>query len=105
MNRTWEIFYTKQAEQDLRSIYEYIAYSLVEPDTAKKQVRRIMDMISGLDQMPARFRLYVKEPWHNKGLRVMSVDNYLMFYLPLKAKRTVNIIRIMYSGRDIEKHF
>ena len=103
MSNTWKIVYTRQAESDLRGVYEYIAFSLIEPDIAKKQVRRIMDMIAKLDQMPERFRLYDKEPWHGKGLRVVSVDNYLAFYLPLKAKRTVAVVRIMYGGRDIDE--
>ena len=103
MSDTWKIVYTKQAEQDLRDIYEYIAYSLLEPDIAKKQVRRIVDMIARLDQMPERFHLYDKEPWHGKGLRIVPMDNYLAFCLPLKAKKNVAVIRIMYGGRNIEE--
>ena len=99
----WEVVYTEQAERDLRDIYEYIAFSLLEPDIAKDQTRRIMEAAAGLDQMPMRFRLYEKDPWHSKGLRVLPVDNYLAFYLPVESKKTVAVIRIMYGGRNIEK--
>lgn len=99
----WKVIYTKQAEWDLHDIYEYIAFSLLEPDIAKNQARRIMDAVAGLSQMPMRFRLYGKEPWCSKGLRVMHVDNYLAFYLPVESKETVAVVRIMYGGRDIEK--
>jgi len=99
----WIVVYTEQAERDLRSIFEYIAFSLLEPEIAKNQVRRIIDAVAKLNEMPLRYHLYEKEPWHSKGLRVLPIDNYLAFYLPVEAKMTVAVIRIMYGGRYIEE--
>lgn len=98
----WKIFYTEQAERDIRDIFEYIAFSLLEPGIAKKQTRRIMNNIAKLNDMPFRFRLYENEPWNSKGLRVLPVDNYLVFYLPVETQSAVAIIRIMYGGMNIE---
>lgn len=98
-----KVIYTEQAEQDLRGIYEYIALSLLEPEIAKNQTRSIMDTIAKLNQMPMSYRLYEKEPWHSKELRIMPVNNFLVFYLPVKAQETVVVTRIMYSGRNIEE--
>ncbi|MFR5076693.1 MAG: hypothetical protein ACLTDX_01095 [[Clostridium] innocuum] len=36
----------------------------------------------GLNQMPERFLGYEKEPWHSRGLRIIPVDNYCVFYIP-----------------------
>ncbi|MGN7471532.1 type II toxin-antitoxin system RelE/ParE family toxin [Brevibacillus composti] len=99
----WKVVYTERAENDLRGIYEYIAYSLLESEIARKQTKRIMEAAAKLNEMPFRCRLYEKEPWHSKGLRVLPVDNYLVFYLPIEDRETVAIIRIMYGGRNIEK--
>ena len=98
----WIVVYTERAERDLRSIFEYIAFSLLEPETAKSQLQRIMDTVANLGEMPMRYHLYEKEPWHSKGLRVLPIDNYLTFYLPMESKMIVAVIRIMYGGRDIE---
>lgn len=98
----WKVLYTEHAEQDLRNIYEHIAFSLLEPEIARKQVQRIMDAGKKLNKMPFRFRLYEKEPWHSKGLHILPVDNYLVFYLPMESTKTVAIIRVMYGGRDID---
>jgi toxin ParE1/3/4 len=97
----WKVVYTEQAEQDLRGIYEYIAFSLLMPDTAKNQARRILQAVGELNVMPMRYHLYEKEPWHSKGLRVLHVDNYLAYYLPVEAIKTVAVIRILYNGRNI----
>lgn len=99
----WKIAYSAKARQDLRNIYKYIAFNLLMPETATKQVQRIMNAIRSLDEMPLRFRLYDREPWYSQGLRFFSVNNYLVFYLPDKNQNMVNIVRIMYSGRDIDK--
>lgn len=99
----WNVFYTEQAENDLRSIYEYIAYSLFVPATAKKQTKAIMDEVSALETIPFRYPVYNREPWKSKGLRYFPVNNYLVFYLTVEEKNTVVIVRIMYGGRNIEE--
>lgn len=99
----FHVAYSAEARQDLRDIYEYIAYELLVSETAVGQTERIMKAIRSLEQMPMRHRLYEEEPWHRQGLRVLPVDNYLVFYLPDENSATVNIIRIMYGGRDIDK--
>ena len=92
---------TSRAESDLREIYGYIAYELLSPPTAVRQLQRLEEEILSLDQMPNRYPAYLEEPWHSRGLRVMSVDNYLVFYIPDAATQTVSVIRVMYGGRDI----
>ncbi len=99
----WQVVYSEQAELDLRSIYEYLAFSLLAPEVAKKQTRRIMDGITKLNQLPLRCKLYEKEPWQSKGLRILPVDSYLAFYIPVENQKTVAVIRIMYRGRNIEE--
>ena len=44
----YEVITTKQAENDLRAIYEYIAFQLLAPDTAKGQLDRLEGRILGL---------------------------------------------------------
>ena len=92
---------SSRAESDLREIYEYIAYELESVSNASRQLQRLEEEILSLDQMPNRYPVYQKEPWYSRGLRVMSVDNYLVFYIPNAATQTVTVIRVMYGGRDI----
>ena len=81
-----------QAEEDLRGIFEYITFELLSPENAES-----------LDEMPERFPRYGKEPWHSRGLRFVAVDNYIVFYLPDVEEQVVTILRVMYSGRNIEE--
>jgi toxin ParE1/3/4 len=98
----FEIEISAQADNDLRNIYEYIAYELQSPKNAKGQFDRLEKSILGLNQMPERFRAYKQEPWYSRGLRIMPVDNYCVLYIPNTEKAVVTVIRVMYGGRDIE---
>ena len=100
---TFNIVYSAQAKRDLRSIYEYIAFKLLAPKSAGKQAQRIMNEVLNLNEMPMRFKLYGEEPWSSYGLRVFPIGNYLVFYIVLEQKNVVNIVRIMFGGRDINE--
>lgn len=94
---------SEQADRDLRKIFEYIAYELLTPENAARQLDRLEDAISKLDNMPGKFRRYEREPWYSRGLRVFPVDNYLVFYIPNIDTKMVTVIRVLYGGRDIDK--
>ena len=94
---------TDAADNDLRAIFSYIAFELNSFQNATEQLERLESAICSLSEMPERYRRYEKEPWHSRGLRRMSVDNYCVFYIPDHDKKTVEIIRVMYGGRDIER--
>ena len=99
---TYKIDISKQAQADLRGIYEYIAYNLLSPQSAVRQLERLEEHIMGLNQMPMRFKKYESEPWRTRGMRVMPVDNFVVMYIPNVEKSIVTIIRVMYGGRDID---
>ena len=93
---------SEQAEEDLRGIYEYIAFELLSPENAARQLDRLEACIEKLDHMPERFRRYGKEPWKSRGVRLMPVDSYVALYISDSEKATVTVIRVMYGGRDVD---
>ena len=92
---------TVQADNDLRNIYEYIAYELQSPENAGGQLDRIEKCIMSLKSMPERYRFYDREPWKSRGLHIVPVDNYCILYIVDNGNMTVSIMRVMYGGRDI----
>ena len=99
---SYEVTLTPEAKRDLREIYRYIAVDLQSEQNANGQLDRLEENILKLDEMPERFRVYDREPWRNRNLRVMPVDNYLVFYIPDHQAETVAVLRVMYGGRDID---
>jgi toxin ParE1/3/4 len=99
----FDVQISEQADRDLRDIFEYIAFELLAPENAAGQLDRLEDAISKLDNMPEKFRRYEREQWRSRGLRVFTVDNYLVFYIPDMERQIVTVIRVMYGGRDVDK--
>ena len=99
----YKIEISEQADKDLRNIYEYIAFELQAPENASGQIDRLEKHILSLDSMPEKYRIYDKEPWKSRGLHLLPVDNYVVLYIPDTDTKVVTILRIMYSGRDIDK--
>lgn len=93
---------TAQADNDIRNIYEYIAYELQSPENSSGQLDRIEKCIMSLDDMPERYRFYDREPWKSRGLHIVPVDNYCVLFIVDNDDRTVFIMRVMYGGRDID---
>lgn len=98
----YKVTTTDQADSDLKGIYEYIAFELLSPDNAAGQLNRLEKNIIGLEAFPERYKAYEKEPWKSRGVRVMPVDHYLVFYIPNKEAGAVTVIRVMYEGRDTD---
>jgi toxin ParE1/3/4 len=95
----YQVNLNEDSEQDLRGIYEYIAFSLLEPGIANKINSRIITGLKSLSRMPERYPVYQEEPWKSRGLRRINIGNYSGFYYV--TENTVEVIRILYGGRDI----
>ena len=96
----YEVELSEQADSDLRGIFEYIAFELQSPENASGQLDRLEEQILSLDIMPERYRKYENEPWKSRGLRVLPVDNYVIFYIPDSNKKIVTILSIVDSAAD-----
>lgn len=101
--KKYEVIIADQADQDLRGIYEYIAYKLLSPENAEGQLNRLEIAIEKLSVFPKGHRIYEEEPWCNRNLRVLPVDNYVVFHIPNNDELTVTVIRVIYGGRNIEE--
>ena len=99
----FEVELTERADRDLRNIFLYIAVDLQSSENADKQVKRLWNAILSLDELPERYRRYEDEPWHSRGLRILSVDNYNILYIPSLEERIVRIMTVMCGGRDISE--
>ena len=97
---SWDIVITDVAQDDLRDIFSYITREFHALEDARRIVRNILKEIWTLDEMPERFRPYPREPFASRGLRVMDVGNFCVYYLPKDG--IVTVVRILYFRRDAD---
>jgi toxin ParE1/3/4 len=99
--KCWNVITLPNAENNIEDIYKYITFELLEPIIAANLIKRIKTAINGLNQMPERFRLYDKEPWRSKELRLFSIGNYIIFYHVDMKSDNVYVDAVIYGARDL----
>ncbi len=97
----YDIVISKDAKQDIQTIYQYISNTLLAKESAIKQFERIEKAILSLNYLPKRHKIYDESRW--KNLRIMIIDNYSIFYTVCDDNQTVTIVRILYGRRNFDK--
>jgi len=93
----YQINITAAAEQDLAQIVDYIAND--NPTAALKLAEEIERSIIQLEGFPLIGAIPKNQRLTRQGYRVLIVDSYLVFYVPLN-NGTVEIRRIISGKRD-----
>ena len=83
-------------------IGDYIAYTLLDPNTAKKIIRQIRMKMESLSEMPQRIKTIDEEPWGSYGIRKIRVKNYYFYFWINEDKQQVQIVAIIYVHRNQE---
>lgn len=98
---SYSIWITEPAEKDLQEIAFYIAAELQEPPSAVHVVSRIEEAILELEHLPFRYALVRDTILASKGIRMLPVDRYVVFYtVSDRSDAIVTIIRILYGKRN-----
>lgn len=93
----FELSLSPRAEDDLRSIYDWIA-ERSSGRTADRYIQRIEATYRALVNFPQRGTQHDEL---SPGLRIIGMERRLTIVFRIEG-RTVSILRILYGGRDIE---
>jgi len=96
-----EIKYLPSFYQELNAIVEYITYTLEAPRAASNLLDELEQSINNLKVFPLSHRLYRPIKPIQTEYRVLTVKNYLVFYVVLK--KSIEIHRIIYKKRDLSQ--
>jgi addiction module RelE/StbE family toxin len=96
-----EIKYLPSFQQDINAIVEYITYTLEAPGAASNLLDDLEKSISNLKEFPFAHRLYHPVNPLPVEYRVLTVKNYLVFYIVIEEK--IEIHRIIYKKRNLSQ--
>jgi len=96
-----EIKYLPSFQKDLNAIVDYIIFTLEAPMAASNMLDEIEKAVDNLKKFPLAHRIYHPIKPISAEYRVLTVKNYLVFYVVLES--TVEIHRIIYRKRDLSK--
>lgn len=87
----WQIIPTPELNKSSEVFMRISQTYCLVPDTAKKQLGRILNRIKQPNEMLSWSSLVENEPWHSRGVRKLIVDNYIVFYYPNEQTQEVII--------------
>ena len=96
----YKIEISDSAKKDIKDTALYIMHDLQEPELAEKFTERIIDTVSTLEDMPFRIALVKDVRLAKMQTRGLIIDNHTAFFRINETKKTIVIIRVMYSRRD-----
>ena len=98
--KKYNIVISKDAWEDIEDAFKYISDILFEPDIAKKIQRTLLIRIKSLETMPKRNAVIDMEPYKTRGVRILLIENYKVFYVVDEEKDMIYILNVLYKHRD-----
>ena len=96
---------TDRAEEDILSTVRYIANELKNSIAANNLLDEIEKHEKILEETPGIYPSVHDEYLAGKGLKFVTIKNFLLFFTIDKKNKTVNIIRFLYGRRDWKNIF
>ena len=97
----YKLSYLQFAKKDLEAITDYIVDTLKAPKAAFDFIDSVEDGINRLCELPFSCRVYKPIKPVDLEYRVLTIKNYLIFYIVLDD--TVEIHRIVYGRRNLSQ--
>ena len=96
----YDVFLSSSAEDDLRKAVDYIDRVLMNPGAADGLLSEAERRFGELETFPRKYAL-VDDPVLKKwGVRLVTVKEYLVFYVIREEKRRVDVVRFLHSRRN-----
>lgn len=100
MMDSYTVKITRQAQQQIREMAQYIERAFQAPNSALRLIDLLEEKILSLSAFPARAPLVDEEPWHGLGIRKLLVKQYLIYFWINEDARQVQIVAVTHSMQD-----
>ena len=91
---------TRQAEEQLSEIVQYISVTLRSPQAGMNTLDALEEEIDSLSAMPSRYPTIEDDPAGDRGIRKTRAKNFNIYYRVDDAQKRVNILAVCYARRD-----
>lgn len=99
----YKLSYLPLANRDIADAVNYIADELLAPKAALDLLDALDKSISRLKDFPYSCRVYQSVKPLEQEYRIILVKNYAVFYTVDEQKNLVEITRVIYAKRDLDK--
>jgi len=97
---SYKIHITRAADADLNSAVDYIDHILFNPQAAEDLLLEAEKEIMDLAKFPEKYSLVTDPVLNVWGIRMVTVKNYLAFYVVSEEDKRVYIVRFLHSKQN-----
>lgn len=90
----------RKALNDLKELRDYIAVTLLAPETAKVYIQTLREAIGKLSYLAPGLAILPDEPWHTRKIQKYVVKNFIIYYRLDEDTNIVYILNVIYAKRD-----
>ena len=101
MDSEYRYVITEKALCDINEIILYLSEALSNPQAAKAFFSGIEETIQQIIQFPRSGSPVINPYLKRNDIRSVKIKNYLLYYRADSEQRTVYILRVVYSHRDM----
>lgn len=91
---------TSQAENNIKSITEYLKHTFNDYAYADKWLNELMDSLEILEIFPYSCALVDVKPWDEKGFRKLIFKDYVVYFVVDEKQYIVWITSVVHGKRD-----
>jgi plasmid stabilization system protein ParE len=99
----YRLSYLPVANRDITDIVSYIAGTLAAPQAALELLEALDESITRLRDFPYACRVYQAVKTLEREYRILTVNNYAIFYTVSESDKVVEICRVIYTKRDMDR--
>lgn len=99
----YKLSYLPVAKQDLQETIIYIAAELHAPKAAADLLDALEQGLTRLCDFPYSCQVYLPVKPLEREYRMLTVNNYAVFYVVDEEQKTVEIRRVVYGKMDLNK--
>ena len=97
---SYKVLDSQKAQTDIISTYRYISVTLQNQKAADDLLVKITDTVTSLSTYPERFSLVSDPVLGSRGIRIVTINNYTLFYVVNKKEKRIYVVRFLYSKRN-----
>lgn len=98
----YDVLLSGPAALDLSDMARYISVERMEPAAAQRLIGKIEAATLSLAELPTRHSLVTDGRLAALGVRMLPIEDYIMFYIVCEADETVTVLRVPHGRRDWE---
>jgi plasmid stabilization system protein ParE len=96
----YRLKFSKLYRNDVDSSYNYITNKLKAPMAANNLIKEILEKLNKIKENPNICPLVRDEYLASLGYRLISVKNYIIFYIIGNDNKHIKVIRFLYNKRN-----